>query len=82
MLAINMAKGYPVYKGDPQPTPEQADYMDGVGLELLDQEPLKDRYAEGIRRDNICKRLSLNDRIALMARYGRDLHGQPLKGQT
>ena len=63
-------KGYPVYKGDPPPKPEQDEYMDGVGLELLDQAPLKDRYAEGIRRDNICKRLSEADGDELMARYG------------
>jgi len=68
-------KGYPVYKGDSPPKPEQADYMDGVGLELLDALGPKDPA-----RDDICKRLSLNDGIALMARYGRDLHGQPVKG--
>ena len=69
-----MTKGNPVYKGD-APTPLEDDYLDGVGLALLDAEPLTDRYAEGIRRDNICKRLSETDGAALMARYGYVLIG-------
>ena len=68
-------KGHPVYKGDASLEPAQDAYMDGVGLDMLDATPLKDRYAEGIRRDEICKRLSENDGAALMARYGYVLIG-------
>ena len=51
------------------------EFLDGEGLDRLDELDSNDPA-----RDDICKRLSLNDRIALMARYGRDLHGQPVKG--
>lgn len=54
-----------VYKGEKPATPEQAEYLDGVGLELLDALPEGDP-----RRDDICKRLSWADRKALMTRYG------------
>lgn len=74
-------KGHPVYRGDDPLPALPHDYLDGVGLDLLDAAPLRDRFAEGKRRDDICKRLSLTDRIALMARYGRGLHGHPLKGK-
>ena len=53
------------------------DYPPGVGLEKLDALAPNDPA-----RDDVCKRMCLEDRIALMARYGRDLHGQPVKGKA